>query len=501
MRRKNLKWVALAVGLYLFVLWSAFHWSASQPPSGGSLFEIIERREVAKYRERQAKEAADHAQAVAIAAREARLKVARQAYVAARYDQSHVVFIVVNDAASRFSTGPIRFLTENPVRIPASSQPTAPLAGLQELWEPAPQSFQYLPALMQQTHPGDQWILSAGPTSTLTANIERTIIAPSGCSLSLGFLASIPPDERAAFAAVPRDYFAVRRTPVEPADLPVAAPASELSNWKISAKQKAQIAQQLNDRMKQELAHMDLTLASTAASQSAGDAPVGSAELRSKQWLRADDRLTRGQGVLDYDLRALRVTPDGAPRLFVRARWKLAGVPAFLMTAWFKEEKTKEEKTREGTPREETPGQDPPKPGTAQLRATKAKASLEDLTQEDSTPEAATKEESKQAAGAESPSSTSPTLLFADASWSLAMREGEAPSSLGDRLDFQTVLNEFDADHDGWAELLIHSRDARSNQADATTIALYLYTDSGLVSTKTLLHHHSAASPDDCLDP
>jgi hypothetical protein len=75
------------------------------------------------------------------------------------------------------------------------------------------------------------------------------------------------------------------------------------------------------------------------------------------------------------------------------------------------------------------------------------------------------------------------------------MCEGEAAGTLGDSLDFQTVLNEFDADHDGWAELLIHF-----DLGDATTIALYLYSDLGLAPLKTPFRRDSA-SPESCVDP
>jgi len=75
------------------------------------------------------------------------------------------------------------------------------------------------------------------------------------------------------------------------------------------------------------------------------------------------------------------------------------------------------------------------------------------------------------------------------------MREGGPTGALGETLDFQTILNEFDADHDGWAELLIHS-----DQGTATTITLYLYSDLGLVPLKTPLRRN-AQSPQSCVDP
>jgi hypothetical protein len=35
--------------------------------------------------------------------------------------------------------------------------------------------------------------------------------------------------------------------------------------------------------------------------------------------------------------------------------------------------------------------------------------------------------------------------------------EGAPAGSLGESLEFQTILNEFDADYDGWAELSVSS--------------------------------------------
>src|SRR5208282_5208356 len=137
----------------------------------------------------------------------------------------------------------------------------------------------------------------------------------------------------------------------------------------------------------------------------AGESPIGSARPRFKEWIHADRALARGDGSLDYDIRAFRLTPDSAPRLFVRARWKLAGATVFLMTAWFKAE-------------------------------TNASASKEDSSAK---------------------SRTGPlTLLFSDSSWSTLLRGSEASGSLGDALNFQSIVNEFDADHDGWGELLVY---------------------------------------------
>jgi hypothetical protein len=426
MRRKNRKWVAIAVGLYLFVMWSAYHWSAGQKIPEGNIFVRIEREGVRRLQEQQAKAAQQPPQPTG----EIRLSAAGPAYVAARYDATHVVFVVATDTEARFPNSPFSRGFGMPTRVPASLKPSAPLAGLQELWEPDSHSLHFFPAIVQKTQPGEQWWLNVSPTSTIPVVIDRVIVAPTGCSLALGFLASVSAEQQAAFAKSSREYFVVRHDAVESSKPPVAPNLTEIPNWQPLPAYAQEIERQLNERMMQEGKAIDARLLANASSPgaTAAELPVGDARPRLKEWIHADRGLALGRGVLDYDLRAFRITPDGVPRLFVRARWKLAEAPVFLMTAWFK-------------------------------------------------------------------AAAQPVLLSADANWSAAMRNGDAPVSLGDQLAFQSILNEFDADHDGWAELLVHSDDGTS-----TAIAPYLYTDRGLVPMKSALRHDTK-SPASCLDP
>jgi hypothetical protein len=425
MRRKNRKWVATAVVLYLIVMYSAYRWAIAQRIPEGNIFVRIEHQGI----KRLADERAAKAKAEPQPTGESRLTVAGPAYVAARYDDTHVVFIVTTDTESRFASSPL-MRSGTPRRIPAAQNPAAPLAGLQELWEPESTSLHFFPKIIQSTQPGERWILNLSPDSTIPIAIDRPIVAPLGCSLALGFLASVPPDQQKIFTASSRDYFAVRHTAVEPADPPVPSHIAELALWKSSPDGAKQIEQQLTDRMKQEVTAIDARLRANAGSPgaTAGDLPIANPRPRLKEWLHADRGLLRGEGNLDYDVRALTLSPDSVPRLYIRARWFLADAPAFLMTAWFKAD-------------------------------------------------------------------TQPTLLFADSSWSAAQRNGEAPATLGDSLNFQTLLNEFDADHDGWAELLMHSYEGSSS-----VITLYLYTDKVLVPMKTPFIR-DARSPESCVDP
>jgi hypothetical protein len=462
MRRKNRKWVAIAVGLYLFVMWSAYRWAIAQRPTDGNIFDRIEREGVRRLEEERAKEAAGPKPTG-----ESRLTAAGPAFVAVRYDATHVVFMVAAETESRFATS--SHFSGTPAKIPAPPNPAAPLAGFQELWEPDSHSLHFFPEIVQKTQPGEQWSLSLSPTTTIPVVIDRAVIAPTGCSLAMGFLATVPTDQLAALAASAHEYFAVRRKPVESADPPLSSHIAELTAWKLSPATTNQIEHELTERMKQEVAKIDARLIANAGSPgaTAGEAPVGHAQPRLKEWIHVDRGLIRGEEELDYDIRVFRLTPDGAPRLFVRARWKLANAPVFLMTAWFKAESS------EGEP--------------AAAVSSKTKTSKTESSK------AFQKTVSSQANS--SHGEVSLVLLSADASWSSLLREGPVTGALGDLLDFQTILNEFDADHDGWAELLIHS-----DEGAATTLALYLYSDLGLAPLKTPLRRDTQ-SPESCVDP
>ena len=436
MRRKNRKWVAMAVAVYLFVMWSSYRWGIAQRIPEGNIFSQIEREGVKRLAEERAKAAAA---AVSQSTGELRLTAAGPAFIAARYDATHVVFVVAAETESRFSSSPLRMSSSGtPTRVSPSLKPAAALAGLQELWEPDSQALHFFPEIIQKTQPGEQWTLSVSPESTIPVAIDRVVVAPMGCSLALGFLASVPPEQQAVFGASHGEYFAVRRTAVEPVESPVASHIAELREWKASPGIAKQIEQQLNQRMQQEVSKIDARLLANRGTPgaNAGESPLGSARPRLREWIHADQALLRGEGALVYDVRAFRLTPDGMPRLFVRARWKLADATVFLMSAWFRTD----------------------------------------------------------------PAGAQAALLFADASWSASLREGNAGGTLDDRLDFQAVLNEFDADHDGWAELLIHSYDVHPDGSASTAITLYLYTDLGLVAMKTPLRR-DAQPPESCIDP
>jgi hypothetical protein len=429
MTRKSRRAVAIAAALYLFILWWAFRWGVNLRPADGSIYQHIEREGIKRL-------AAERAQAALQAASpgptaELRLVSAGPAYVAARYDATHVVFMVASETESRFSASVVgganaMHVGGTPTLLSEPERNYAPLAGFRELYAPDSQSLHFFPKLVQEAVPGDKWSMNLAGDVTVPVAIERTVIAPVGCSLSIGFLASVPADQQAAFEASGKAYFVVWRADVPPAEPALAAHVSEIA-WKPSAEAAKKIDEALNARMREELGKIDARLTTNAANPSDSSASLyGGVRAQVKEWLHADQGLARGEGHLGYDLRAYRITPDGVPRLLVRARWTLAGANAFLMTAWFL--------------------------GDESL-----------------------------------------ALLWSDAHWSNTLRDGLS-NSIGGDLEFQSVLNEFDADHDGWAELLVHTQ-----EGNGSSIGLYLYTDLGLVPLKSPLRR-DAQSPEACLE-
>ena len=112
MRRKNRKWVAIAGLLYLFVVWSAYRWGIAQRMTDGNIFDRIERDSGAKRLAELAQEEAAQPKPTG----ESRLTAAGPAFIAARYDATHVVFMVAAETESRFAAS--SNVSGKPVKIP-----------------------------------------------------------------------------------------------------------------------------------------------------------------------------------------------------------------------------------------------------------------------------------------------------------------------------------------------------------------------------------------------
>ena len=181
---------------------------------------------------------------------------------------------------------------------------------------------------------------------------------------------------------------------------------SEETDWHPTPAFERQMVRLLTDRMRRDLPQVDADLLDNQdhiAQREETWPLVRPAGTWLAEWKHLDRQLQDGQGQLNYDTRAFRLTPDGAPRLFVRARWRIAGTTVFLMSAWFRADPT-------------------------------------------------------------------PVLLSSDSGWSNQLRQGKLEYSFLDNGDFQSILNVFDADHDGWAELLIYRQGVASSSISLVPI-------------------------------
>jgi hypothetical protein len=162
--------------------------------------------------------------------------------------------------------------------------------------------------------------------------IKEAVVAEVVGEAMAGFLAEVIPPEQAEFSSSPNQYFLMHRISGASDQTPhqEMSHIRELPNWKATDEERTEIEHLLNARMKTELAglhhytYMD--------EDATGKYPEF--KERFEMWRRFDRGLVTDKAKLDYDIQAFQLTPDGAPRLFIRARWLIDEKPAFLMSAW-----------------------------------------------------------------------------------------------------------------------------------------------------------------------
>lgn len=224
MRRKYRPYVALGIGLYLLTMWSAFRWERSQHVPDGNIFDHIENERKWKFVEDQKKdEKKDQKNQPPTSTAESRIN-ASPAFIAVRYDANHVVFMVKTDSELRIGIASEAIQKNTPQKTAVPAQASAHLAGLESYGKPIGRTLRRLPENVKDTVPGDERSLSISPDSTIPVTITRAVTAPTGCSMALGFLASVPEKQQPGFATPPEEYFVVRRTPVVAAESALVTP-------------------------------------------------------------------------------------------------------------------------------------------------------------------------------------------------------------------------------------------------------------------------------------
>jgi hypothetical protein len=168
---------------------------------------------------------------------------------------------------------------------------------------------------------GDRWAIDAGRGGWFNTSIDGFVLN-GGCSETAAVVASISRDKLAAFSSVRDKYF----------------PAHATSGWTPPAKTSSVgsmayvVTQSDREKIGGVLRQAFERDSPALLQQMSQDAHAGGID----DWREKYKRIAAGGGRIDFDTQAFRLTPDGFPRLFVRATWTLDGKTAYAMSAWMR---------------------------------------------------------------------------------------------------------------------------------------------------------------------
>lgn len=242
--------------------------------------------------------------------------------IAFRYDKTRVFF-----PAGDFAD----FDWDRTKKLKDLGAPTAK-NGPEGLWVADAELLRDHHELFNSAQSGEEWQLEISSSSRMAVIIKEPVVAEVVGDAMTGFLAEVTPPDQAKFSASPNQYFLIHRISGASDQRPhqEMSRIGELPNWKATPEERTQIEHLLNARMKTELAGMHhYTYMDEDATRKYPELAEGF-----EMWRRFDRALVTDEAKLDYDIQAFQLTPDGAPRLFIRAQWTVEQKPAFLMSAW-----------------------------------------------------------------------------------------------------------------------------------------------------------------------
>jgi hypothetical protein len=228
-------------------------------------------------------------------------------FIAERYDETHVIFRV----SSEFQ------LHEDDQKLLHS------LPGEPGRFEPDPKIWDSIRESFNEAHVGEEWQLEVSAGSRAEVTIKRPIVLKWECdydTFAAGFIAEVARTAQAAFAAAPQKHFLMHKlsTASAPESIQKTAQVSVLPDWKPTPEVRSHIEATIIAALKGEVAH-------ERARGTYGDLPKEFEE---------DEAL--GRIKLTYEIQAFQLSPDGFPRLFVRARWMVDQQRALLMNVWLR---------------------------------------------------------------------------------------------------------------------------------------------------------------------
>ncbi len=246
--------------------------------------------------------------------------------IAHRYDDQRVVFLLKKVWDASIEPGRDSVLAES-AALPA---PVASRSGMQ-LWEwPTPEFRSRHEETVSPAPLGQRRLLFAGKGRRFRLTIEKHIVAQMNCEAGIVAMGRVDPADVPRFRRVDEMHYLVlpevSGPPTNPVDLP-AAPALLEERPEASAGSDPGLEAALEDLLVRELPKVR---------QAAEQDVVARRRGLLQAWRSYDERLAQGEATLSYDRKTFRISPDGVPRLYVRAKWTLDDKTVFLLGAWFR---------------------------------------------------------------------------------------------------------------------------------------------------------------------
>ena len=266
-------------------------------------------------------------------------------FIALRYDKTHVLFRLGEDGD---------FGLEDPrqeeTAFHALPQQLAEYGGAQP-FELDPSVFESVKQHYKAAHVGEQWQLEVFAGARVPVVIQKPIEMSWGCSpnsFTAGFIAEVSSEFQTAFIASPQKYFLVHKAPTSAGSDSTAKPAQvgELMDWKPAAEVRSQIEQVVTAKLRQEIAGQ-------YEKEWAREESISNPNVKAEYdaWKQFAENTAAGRGQLTYEMQAFQLSPDGNPRVLVRAQWMVQKGRVFLMSTWLRvgPTVTAEEKDQVGT--------------------------------------------------------------------------------------------------------------------------------------------------------
>ena len=200
-----------------------------------------------------------------------------------------------------------------------------------KLWEwPGPEFRSQHRETVSSAPLGQRRILLAGKGRRFHLTIEKHFVAQMNCEAGIVAMGRIDPADMAAFRRIDEMHYLVLPEVYGPAAKFVdsATPPALLEELpETVAGSDPALEAALADLLARELPKVQQAAQQDVVARRRG--LLGA-------WRSYDERLAKGEAKLSYDRKTFRISPDGDPRLYVRAKWALDEKTVFLLSAWIR---------------------------------------------------------------------------------------------------------------------------------------------------------------------